>query len=365
MHRNRALRIRKELARFRHCPMKKRSLIWTVVILVSLIITAISWINVPPPDLVFRGQLESGWIANLRYNDDKQVKEWQSYGPEGVQVLIRGMENAQRPWERKYRETYRKIPSKLQRLFPDPRQDSTRSPRTRMVSLLSRLDKDADSATPVMVQALKDENDSVRQLAVNFFTHVTYGDIKEARLDRIDKVLKKDILSLFIAGLQESNYGLRNNALIALRYYPEEKQAVTSAVIPILKDPEPMVRIRAVQTLQQIDSDATVSAGAVAEAVRILQHPDDQIASQAAEILGKMQKEPSLVVPALINAMNGTNSLVGSSAAIALRNFPEHADVIIPALHAMLQRTNSPIPKYNLNGTLREFELRRQKSGSR
>ncbi len=347
---------------FNHFPMKKRSLIWIVAILVALIITAISWINVPPPDLVFRGQLESVWIANLRYSDEKQLKEWRTYGPEGVRVLIRGMENAQRPWERKYRETYRKIPSKLQRLFPNPRQDSTRSPRTRMVALISRLDKDADAATPVMVQALGDENDSVRQLTINFFTHVTYGVEKKARLDRIDKAIKKEILPRFIAGLQDSNYGLRNNALIALRYYPEEKSAVTAAVIPLLKDPEAMVRIRAVETLHLVNPEATVAAGAVTEALKILNHPDDQIAHQGARTLGEMQKEPATVVPALIAAMNGTNSLVGSEAAYALKKFPGQADIIIPALHAILQRTNSPVPRYSITEALKEFERHQSKT---
>ncbi|MGV3756236.1 MAG: HEAT repeat domain-containing protein [Verrucomicrobiota bacterium] len=224
-----------------------------------------------------------------------------------------------------------------------------------MVALLSRLGKDADLAMPGMAAALKDEDQYVRQLAINYFTYSERNDAN-SRLTWMDKALKQELLPAFLAGLQENNEGTRNNALIALRYYPEEKSVVTAAVIPILKDPEAMVRIRAVETLHRVNPEATVAAGAVTEALKILNHPDDQIAHQGAAALGEMQKEPATVVPALIAAMNGTNSLVGSEATYALKKFPGQADIIIPALHAILQRTNSPVPRYNITGALKEFE---------
>ena len=54
-------------------------------------------------DPLFRGKPESEWIKNLKYADDEQVKEWQAYGEEGVQVLIRGLNKANCPGERAYR----------------------------------------------------------------------------------------------------------------------------------------------------------------------------------------------------------------------------------------------------------------------
>src|SRR5690349_21720240 len=62
-------------------------------------------------DPLFRGKAESEWIKNLKYLDDEQVKEWRGYGEEGVQVLIRGLKNANRPRERMYRQFNRALPA--------------------------------------------------------------------------------------------------------------------------------------------------------------------------------------------------------------------------------------------------------------
>jgi len=64
-------------------------------------------------DSLFRGKPESEWIKNLKYGDDQQVKEWQAYGEEGVQVLIRGLERANHPGERAYRRVNVRLPTFL------------------------------------------------------------------------------------------------------------------------------------------------------------------------------------------------------------------------------------------------------------
>jgi len=114
-------------------------------------------------DPLFRGKPESEWIKNLKYGDDQQVKEWRAYGEEGVQVLIRGLQRANRPGERAYRRFNRLLPDFLRRWLPAPKRDSTQVTRECLVSLLGSLGSDANSATPVMIRtASTDEFDGVR-----------------------------------------------------------------------------------------------------------------------------------------------------------------------------------------------------------
>ena len=122
-------------------------------------------------DPLFHGKPESVWIKELKYNDDEQVKAWRSYSVDGVQVLIRGLQRANRSGERLYRQVSRRLPGFAMRWLPSPKDDSTRSTRMCLVSLLASLGNDAKSATPIMIRTvIRDEDASVRQSVINFFT---------------------------------------------------------------------------------------------------------------------------------------------------------------------------------------------------
>ena len=81
-------------------------------------------------------------------------------------------------------------------------------------------------------------------------------------------------------------------------------------------------------------------------AVQILNEPNDQVAYQAAQLLGEMGKEPDLAVPALIASVHGTNGLVASWAARSLGNFPSQANIIVPVLLKALHDTNGIISRW-------------------
>src|SRR5437870_4916437 len=76
-----------------------------LLLLISNLTTGLS-------DPLFRGKPESEWIKNLKYCDHDQVREWRSFGEEGVPVLVRGLERAYRNGaiERIYRQAYCRIP---------------------------------------------------------------------------------------------------------------------------------------------------------------------------------------------------------------------------------------------------------------
>lgn len=314
--------------------MKKRRKLWLALIIITILVTIASWLAQPEPDPIFHGRPESDWISGVRYYDDAQAKQWHEFGPEGVQVLIRGLDKLNHGWDRKYRETYRKTPRLLRRILPQPKPDTTHSKRMELVSLLSRLGPDAKEATPIMIETLRNENASVGMMAISFFTA---GENPAAPLNQLDQAHKQELLPLLLAAVQSNNEGLRNNALIALRYYPNEQQTVTPAILPLLKDPKPEIRLRTVQTLYRVNPDRLVSSGGVTVALDILENPDPQLAHQGATTLGEMHKEPALVVPALLDAVRGTNSLVSSSAIRALSKFPEEAGTITPALQEILR----------------------------
>jgi len=143
-----SLNAHKESTQFpedRDCTMKKSRRIGFAVLLVA-ILGAVVWSVLPRRDPVFHGKSENSWIKEIEYNGpDEQTRIWREFGPEGIRVLVRGLEAANHPVERTYRKVYRQmwrvLPGRLMGLLPAPRMDSGRSTRMRVVALLSRLAK--------------------------------------------------------------------------------------------------------------------------------------------------------------------------------------------------------------------------------
>src|SRR5438132_3281658 len=86
---------------------KKRVVLFALFV---ALLGGLGWLLLPPPDLLFHVKPESVWINNLKYNHGEKEKEWRTYGEEGVRVLIRGLERANRPGERIYRRFYYNTP---------------------------------------------------------------------------------------------------------------------------------------------------------------------------------------------------------------------------------------------------------------
>ena len=104
---------------------------------------------------MFHGQPESYWVTNVTYMPgEAEVKQWKDFGPDGVHVLMRGLQKAVNPNERAYRQFYRRAASRfppfLIRWLPNPKMDTSASTRECLLSLLSRLRSDAYLAAPVV-----------------------------------------------------------------------------------------------------------------------------------------------------------------------------------------------------------------------
>jgi len=324
--------------------MKSKRRIVLVALLVVLL-GGLAWLLLPPPDPLFHGKPESEWIKSIAYNgDENQTQQWRDFGPEGVRVLMRGLERADRPMERTYRRFYRRIaprpPGILIRWLPAPKTDSTRGTRMCLVSLLSRLGKDARLATPAMARVLKEEDADVRAVAMAFFT---LPEDENALLNQMEPKTKRKLLPDFIRALegQGGNWGLRNNAALALKYYPEQRETVAPVLVKALQDPSPRVRQCAAESLNRVAPDLISKAGVVPIVIGVLKDPNDQIAWRAAFLLGELRAEPGLAVPALIESLESTRTLVAATAAQALAKFKDQAETIIPALEKAAQRKDN------------------------
>lgn len=292
-------------------------------------------------DPLFRGKPESEWIKNLKYSDDEQVKEWRSYGEPGVQVLLRGLEHSNRRGERTYRQLHRRLPGWLARHLPSPKDDATRAMRMDIVALLSSLGDDAKSALPTMNQLLiQDEADSVRQLVINFYNS---SEDEKCLLNRLSASEKNPLLPAFIRDAQNTeNWGLRNNALISLGFYREQRNAVAPVLLRAIHDPQPQVVLVAGTSLNRVAPELITNAGLVKIVAGILANPDDQIAYRAAELLGRMKAEPPVAVPALITALKSSSQLVANDSASALLAFNEPTNLILPALQEVVEGRQFP-----------------------
>jgi hypothetical protein len=292
-------------------------------------------------DRIFRGKPESVWIKNLKYWDEEQVKEWRGYGPEGVQVLIRGLQRANRPGERLYRQIYRHSPGFLKRWAPYPSQDSSRATRMCVADVLSRLGTDAKAAIPIMKWTLiHDEADSVRQIAIGFFNST---EDEKCFFNQMRPEERANLLPALLRDVKDGvNWGLRNNAVLALKWFPEERERVVPALTNALHDAQPQVALVATESLNHIAPGMATNIGAVPILAQILKSPDDQIAHRAADLLGELKADPSVSVPALIEGMNSTNQLVSVQSTLALLKFDRPDDVIVPALETAMTRSTFP-----------------------
>ncbi len=209
-----------------------------------------------------------------------------------------------------------------------------------VISLLSRLGKDATLAAPAVARALKCEDTGVRQSAISFFI---WGPEEKALLKRMEQKETRKLLPDFIRAVEDkaTDWGVRNNAALALKYYPEQAQVVAPVLIKTLQDPIPQVRMSAAESLNRIAPDLITKAGVVPVFIGVLKDPDDQIAWRAALLLGELRTEPALAVPALIESLENTDTLVVSTAAQALVKFKEQAGMIIPALEEAAQRRDN------------------------
>ena len=117
---------------------------------------------------------------------------------------------------------------------------------------------------------------------------------------------------------------------------------VAPVLVKALQDSETLVRLSAVEALNRAAPEVAKKAGATAMLIALTKNPHDRIASIAVAALGRSGIQPDLAVPALIDCLQSTNSLVACTAVWALESAPHeflaYSGSIIPALWSVAQR---------------------------
>jgi len=326
---------------------KRRIRLFALAALLAVLLAALAWFFLPERDRMFHGKPESEWVTNIVYgmqlSDDQnkaQAQRWRDFGPEGLRVLERGLEPSR---GHRYRQFYRRYARKLPRwalnLLPDPSMDKSSGTRMCVLSLLCRMETNAWPAWRAAARALEDENDGVRQMAINFFT---WHEDDSALLNHMPVRDKKTVLPLFLRALETArSWGPRNNAALALRYYRDEKAAVIPTLTNALGDTEPYVRLTAAESLNHVDAEAASRAGVVKVLEVLVTDANDQIGGRAASVLRNCRKDEHAAVAALIKALHSTNTYVSCSAVWSLESFPGHAETIIPELRKAAERKDN------------------------
>ena len=150
--------------------------------------------------LVVQGKTESEWINSIVYNgDDNQRKLWHSLGPKGIKMLVRAMKSPPDGLNEEQASASRKI-------------------RMNAADLLCELGdyREDTSAVPYVIKLLQTEKDGgVRGLELGYF---------EMPIQNMSEKDKAALLPELLRSLQGNDASERNNALVALQYYPGQKE---------------------------------------------------------------------------------------------------------------------------------------------
>jgi hypothetical protein len=327
---------------------KRRIWLFALAMVMAVLLGAVAWLMLPPRHPIFRGRPESEWIKSVVYGmqlsdseNKAQAERWREFGPDGLRILANGLKPAPgRTYRKLYRRYAGKLPQFLVRLLPSPPMDKAAGTRMTVADLLWRMRNDARPAWPAVARALEDENEGVRQIAITFFTS---PEDKTAFLNHMPARDKQKLLPVFLRALKDGrNWGLRNNAALALKYYPEKASEVAPALVVALRDTEPYVRLTASESLNEVDGNAAKKAGVAGVLGTLLTTANDQVASRAAFALRGCTNDADRAVAALIDALHSTNSNVGCNAVWSLEwAFPSHADTAIPELKKAAQRKDN------------------------
>lgn len=296
-----------------HTPrMGNRRRIWLIIFVIA-VLGGTTWLILCSANhRLIEGKTEADWIKSINYSGDSaETDRWRALGPEGIRMLIKALNAGNGFFESRYPRFWGSLPPFLRKHLPTP----VNGYPTRMCAacMLERLGPDAKSAVPALIQALKREKTGgVQENILNCFSY------EKNILEGMDED-RADLLPELLRAMQSSEWGVRNDAALALACYTGQAETVSPVLLNALHDPDVHVRMAAAEALHQIAPRLAAKPEVVRVLTEIMKNPDDQVAYRAPELLGEMGKDASSAVPALIEYAHGTNALVADVAARALR----------------------------------------------
>jgi hypothetical protein len=313
------------------------------VCLIALAFGGLFWAAFHTRERTFRGKPESWWFTNITYfAQDDEVKQWRSYGPDGVNVLIRALEKGNAPLDRTWANVWPRIPWRVRQKLPAPADFG--SIRMCAASMLTRLGPDARAAVPAFLHNLQVERrDSVRQVVLGYF-------------EQPPPLTEKEMTSLFsefVQAAESRDSGVRNNAVVALRNCTNRLDVVMPIMLRTLHDPAVGVRLTTAKMLDELDHQVALKAGIVQITADCLANPnpmpDVWVPNEAVFFLGRLHSNPEISVPPLIASLSHKDSYVRGNAAWSLGRFGSGAKAAVPALQKALEDSDAYVRKQATN----------------
>lgn len=300
----------------------------------ALVLVAGTSIVVVRQATLIQGKTESEWIKSIVYpGDDHQRIVWHSLGPRGIRMLLRAMKPT--PTALTYEQAL--ASHGTIDLTAENKGIADVVTQRKAAMLLSQLAGwyDVKSTIPDVIKLLKTEKqDEVRALELGFF---------EVPMRTMSEQDKAALLPELTRSLQSDASDERNNALVALQYYPNQKENVAPLIVNAMQDPSPMVRVRAIDVLNAIDPQNPAASNSVSVLAGCVTGPygdTPDAPNEAVVALGELHRDPDVAVPALIQALQSDDRWVRANAADALSRFGGQARAAIPALQKALKDTD-------------------------
>jgi HEAT repeat protein len=307
--------------------MKTKRFRIVLVFLLAAVVGGFAWQVLGQRDRLVQGKPESFWISTLTNRlVGTDAENWRALGPDAIPVLCKALESGASPWDRAYGKIWPKLPSPLQRRLHAP--EDAHWLRCHAASVLRDIGDGSKIAIPALQRALRDENFMVRMNVAGAVLHLlpSFGADKD------------QFLSALLRALQDSHPSVRANVALCLKYFRDHAGTDAPALVKALQDPDGGVRILAAGSLYEVDPDAAARAEVVPLLVNNL--TDARFGAAAARTLGKIAKEPGLVVPALTALLTSGTDYVRETAVVALGQFGTKAENALPELIRTLDDTN-------------------------
>ncbi len=280
--------------------------------------------------MVVQGKTEIEWINSIVYNgDDNQRKLWHSLGPKGIKMLVRALETPPNEQNEELAHISRVTRMNAGNLLCD------------LANYYPKSVIDVKNAVPELIYLIKtretERDQRVRAIELACF---------ETPIQSMNDKEKVALLPVLFRAMQGTDATVRNNALAALQYCPNQKETVAPMIVNALQDPEPTVRMVAVKALNQVDPQNPANSESVSLLVGCLTAPPDSFSGAAAEAareLGELHREPDLAVPALIRSLQSDDNYMREQSATALGKFGSQAKPAVVALTKALEDSDARV----------------------
>ena len=240
--------------------MNKRSGILIFALVVALC-SIVAWQPLRRREPVYQGKRESFWINSLNDPDagKRDVRQWQSLGPDAVPLLLKTVERGNGPLHAPYAWIWPELPLALRNRCPKPVDRSW--PRQHALNVLSEIARDAPIPVAPLLIALRDNDPQVSMSAAGCIASLLRtGNLSQE---------KRDITPALIRALQDNSAGLRsnilalvrNNVVVALGYCGDQAEIVVPVLLKTLQDPDADVRSVTTNALKRIAAQATDKVG--------------------------------------------------------------------------------------------------------